>query len=1678
MSFLLRGILALFLCAAGSMVMAQEAAPWQEYDQAIKASQEVSALSSGMFGENISGYDGSTYFRTVDIDLLGNNSLPVRLGRRHVVEDRFGRNYLGGFGNWEVEVPYIEGTFASAWGWTVANPTSPQRFSRCSIPSEPYINHTNFTSDEVWSGYHLYLPGRGEQNLLKWVPSTYKAPADGVVYPWTTRDLGRLSCLSAIQNGYAGEGFMLLTPDGVKYRFDWAVERSMRSLRKANGFEYVLPRKRVYLLATRIEDRFGNWVNYAYSGDKLTGITSSDGRAISLAYQGDKIVTATAAGKSWAYTYVGVDLYQVTQPDGSRWSYGSSGELRANYDDPDMLEVNDFKATCDSSTMGNGHYEYVVTHPSGAQGKFVFDLDRHYRVHVPFRCTLDIVRNSTGTSSTHVQEMTLTDPDIYNQAIKDGHSDSYATAISSYKTFVRVASAPTTLGSGETGHDRLLVPNYFENFSLTNSTVSGPGVSALVTQYEYGRVWPLGFCGRTPETPQCIGNRCVPASPDCPGLTSKWNTTTLPDGRKLRQRFGVAYEKNEGYLIETRELDAAGVTLRTTLNDYVPDDELATQAFSSKIGLSLTQERMGARIQPVTRTTISQDGVSYSNAVNAFDEFARPKTVTRSSNIGQGYARTDATTFHDNLSKWVLGQIASVSSGVTIPTSATYDPVTALPTDFYTFGIRKRTLTYNPDGTVATVKDANNNITTLSSWKRGIPQTIQHPATPESPSGSTQTAQVNDSGWIDWVADENGYKTNYGYDAMGRVSSIAYPVGDSVNWNTLTRAFVQVNQAEMGIPAGHWRQSTVQGNYEKQTFYDALWRPVVQYERDVTNNDQTYRITLSAYDHEGRQTFASYPRNPYADGNWAIDTGTWTQYDALGRVTKLEQDSELGKLTTTTAYSTGGDIVVTDPRGQQTRTRYAAWDQPTTDYPIEIIQPAGVTTVIDRDPAYFLRPKSVLRSGTYAGQPVQALRKYYYDGVNRLCRTDEPETGSTVMGYDNNDNLNWSAAGLSGLNTVDCDHVAAYNGGRTVTRNYDARNRLTQLGFPDGLGNQTWTYTPDGLPATITTYNGYNSTWPWVNAYHYNKRRLLDGQGDSISQPGWYAWSLGYGYDPNGHLSVQTYPTGLTVTYAPNGLGQPTQVATTPTSTTQGTYASGVSYYPNGAIKQFTYGNGVVHTMSQNARQLPDTVSDIGVAGYTYTYDKNGNTTQIVDNGQGANFNRYLSYDGLDRLTSAGSAMFGGSTHYINYAYDPIDNLRSVSHPGVREHTYWYDAKNRLTNVQNAGGATVTGLGYDVQGNLNNKNGQGYEFSYGNRLRAVTGKESYAYDGLGRRVQTMQADGTVRLFQYSQAGQYLFGYTQATAGAQTTHENVYLGGSLIATIDHNWPSNTVIATKYHHTDALGSPVATTNTSGAVIERTNYEPYGSPINKTINGIGYTGHVMDGATGLTYMQQRYYDPTLGRFLSVDPVSAVERGDLRLLNRYSYAYNNPYKFVDPDGRLGQVAGPVIVGGLICLRISSCRRTLVRWGGAAIAAAAGAWAGSQGNVLPVAQQSAEADVETGGEGASADSDSTGSPTGKVDLPSGLVGDQGSPLAGPNSTGKRHTSGTLAPEHGGQGDYEKDLETLTGGVRPWAPGDKAPPGSMVGENGVFGRPVNSSGGKSIDIPANGDKPHETLHYD
>ncbi len=109
-------------------------------------------------------------------------------------------------------------------------------------------------------------------------------------------------------------------------------------------------------------------------------------------------------------------------------------------------------------------------------------------------------------------------------------------------------------------------------------------------------------------------------------------------------------------------------------------------------------------------------------------------------------------------------------------------------------------------------------------------------------------------------------------------------------------------------------------------------------------------------------------------------------------------------------------------------------------------------------------------------------------------------------------------------------------------------------------------------------------------------------------------------------------------------------------------------------------------------------------------------------------------------------------------------------------------------------------------------------------------------------------------------------------------------------------------------DALGSPVVAMNQAGDVIWRKTYQPYGKASgNDRDNRIGYTGHVED-KPDLVYAGARYYDPALGILLSDDPVRFTEKNPMSF-NRYAYANNNPYKFVDPDGQNAVTA----FGGLL---------------------------------------------------------------------------------------------------------------------------------------------------------------------
>jgi RHS repeat-associated protein len=106
---------------------------------------------------------------------------------------------------------------------------------------------------------------------------------------------------------------------------------------------------------------------------------------------------------------------------------------------------------------------------------------------------------------------------------------------------------------------------------------------------------------------------------------------------------------------------------------------------------------------------------------------------------------------------------------------------------------------------------------------------------------------------------------------------------------------------------------------------------------------------------------------------------------------------------------------------------------------------------------------------------------------------------------------------------------------------------------------------------------------------------------------------------------------------------------------------------------------------------------------------------------------------------------------------------------------------------------------------------------------------------------------------------------------------------------------------FYHNDVAGTPLIATDIDGNVLWKENYRPYGDKLNNHPasgnNHLWFAGKQYDSGTGLSYLGARYYDPALGRFMGVDP-ERVDPGSVHAFNRYAYANNNPYKFVDPDG------------------------------------------------------------------------------------------------------------------------------------------------------------------------------------
>ncbi|MBA0448335.1 RHS repeat domain-containing protein [Stenotrophomonas maltophilia] len=1302
--------LLLLLAAIGlpSVGLAQIVPTWrQEYDKRLKYGDLVEPLKGEIFGEQVNLYDGSISFKATDISLPGNSELPVALSRSRSASDGSSESPLG---DWDLDVPSLSGVYGDLPETAAQGHWMPA--ARCTTVGAPptlevwnrrNTQKVNFNPHTYWDGVRLSLPGGGGEPLLG-------------------------------GNGDARQPQPQLgQPAPWNTKGGWVITclAALKSGQPGEGFLGHAPDGTKYYFDWMVArpngsatlQPFGPESN-AQLGRKRVHLYPSQivdrfGNWVRYEWSGTRLQRITASdGREISLAYQSNGLIASATAAGRTWTYG--------YTDADILRT---------VTLPDGTQWIYSLPPLSVTHKYAEYTGQNIWDYMEYPATCSRVNKIVPSEIT----MTVQHP-----------SGALGTFL--FRPF-RHGRKNVTLDCQTSGDNHLIAegwnytPIYRDAMSLVAKTISGPGIPTAQWTYQYTNL--------NGAYAQDLGGPVIPAGQAEPKIT----TETLPDGVVRVYEFGKEVAYNDGLLLSTTTR-SGGSVVRVDRNNYYPDAQLDAAPFPKEAGKDFKYGANDLKAhynRPVQSAVVEQDGVQFSRTVQTFDAFAREVTVVEANSAGQ--SRTSTTAYYDNPALWVNGQSArSVLNGIE-QSRTEFDTAKALPLRAYAFGRLAQQVTYAADGTVASVSDGRGNTSHLSGWKRGVPQQLRMPATAEAPNGAVRTVAVDDNGWITSLTDETGATTSFSYDSMGRLRSQQFPTGDTVNWNGVTMDLQRLGSAQFGVPAGAWKHSRIQGGRRTDTYLDAMFRPVL-----VTENANNVRdsAVVTRYDSSGRTVFVSYPTRQFSSIGAALD-GATTQYDALGRPVLVSQSSELGTLATRTEYVGNLSVKATNPRGQSTTTRHLAYDQPTYEMPLTLQHPEGVVTEIQRD--VLGKPLAITRRSADGSQSL--TRRYVYDAYQQLCKTIEPETGATVQDYDAAGNVLWSAAGTGLTSTAGCNRSEALASGRAVKRSYDAANRLSMLTFPDGRGSQSWSYTPDGLPAEISTQN--DAARPVViNRYQYNRRRLLTGE--TLQHPDLGTLNLAYGYDANGTLASNTYPGGRVVSYAPDTLGR---------ATTVGGYAKEATYFANGALARFVYGNGVVHTMTQNARGLPDRSRDATAAAAvlddSYDYDAGGNVMAISDGLPGAPGNRDMTYDGLDRLRTVMAPGFGNAL----YEYDALDNLRRAK-VGSRDRTHYFDPTNRLVNVVETGsGATVTGLGYDVQGNLSIRNGQPFTFDFGNRLRAVGTTESYEYDAHGRRVKA-SAEGAGAIYSFYDNGGVLRFQRNERTGKQTDY--LYLSGSLVAQV--------------------------------------------------------------------------------------------------------------------------------------------------------------------------------------------------------------------------------------------------------------------------------------------------------
>lgn len=731
------------------------------------------------------------------------------------------------------------------------------------------------------------------------------------------------------------------------------------------------------------------------------------------------------------------------------------------------------------------------------------------------------------------------------------------------------------------------------------------------------------------------------------------------------------------------------------------------------------------------------------------------------------------------------------------------------------------------------------------------------------------------------LKDANGVKTRTEYnDPYDRPTRVIAGVGLTGSVNVVTEmSYPTLSSNEMKTSKQFddtkWLSSRVQ--------YDGFGRPLIasQSEDGLHFNSANFTIHSKAiYDGLGRIVKAT---NPYRSAPAPTDGWTRTTYDIAGRVTEAATSSGspstpppdiglppnwTGSVLTTYASE------VTTVRDQAGKQRRSTVDGLGRLKMVEELNEAPATSVYATT-SYTYDARGNLKTVT---QGVQG-RSFNYDGLSRLTRAENPESGVINYGYDAASNLT-SKQDARGI-------ITSYE--------YDLINRLKKKTYTGGTpATPVVDYLYDS-PSVANSKGRLTSVSNTVSTYSYTNYDALGRVVEYNQQTSGNLYTMSAVYNKAGMMTSETYPSGKVLETHYDGAGR---VAGVKQAGASGFFAGAGSsdatnrlqYTPHGAVSAMRLGNGLWEHANFNSRLQPTqiglgtTSTTSGVLQLDYGYgassSNNGNiTSQTITAPTTAGPNLVLtqsySYDQVNRLLTASE----GANWTQTYDYDQYGNraVRVGSYIPNPPLTPTSTSSTDFSAFNSSNNRIVSsGYDYDPSGNLEGDPTTGLNaILYDGENRMVSHTKSgvttsYVYDGDGRRVSKSDATGTL-IFVYNEAGQLIAEYSTAS---QT--------GTL--------------QTSYMTTDHLGSTRVVTDQNQAVKARHDYLPFGEEMGSEKGGrrgvSGYTavdstrqrftGHESDNESGLDYAKARCHSGMQGRFLSCDPYNELRLRVARCANK----------------------------------------------------------------------------------------------------------------------------------------------------------------------------------------------------